>query len=85
MLKKLDVMLQSFTGVLENGHISWEEPQQLPKHAKVVVTVLEEIVTPKTNSTLAKFAGIWANLPEKEKQSLNEHLNTIRNEWERPI
>ena len=78
-------MLQSFAGVLENGQILWEEPKHLPKHAKVVVTVLEEIETPKIGGTFAKFAGIWANIPKNEKQSLDEHLNKIRNEWERPI
>ena len=78
-------MLQSFTGVLENGQILWEEPKQLPKHAKVVVTVLEEIETPKVGGTLMKFAGIWANVPKNEKKSLKEHLEKIRNEWERPI
>lgn len=51
-------MLQSFTGVLENGQIFWEEPKQLPKHAKVVVTVLEEIDEPKTPKTLSKYIGI---------------------------
>ena len=78
-------MLQSFAGVLENGQILWEEPKQLPKHAKVVVTVLEEIDTPKTQGTLAKYIGIWADLPQNEKNSLEKHIRNIRNEWERPI
>jgi hypothetical protein len=77
-------MLQSFTGVLENGQILWEEPKELPKHAKVIVTVLEELDTPNVNGTLARFAGIWVNKHQNEKQSLDEHLNSIRNEWERP-
>ena len=78
-------MLQSFAGVLENGQILWEEPKQLPKHAKVVVTVLEEIDTPKTQGTLSKYIGIWADLPQNEKNSLEKHIRNIRNEWERPI
>ena len=78
-------MLQSFAGVLENGQILWEEPKQLPKHAKVVVTVLEEIDTPKTQGTLSKYIGIWADLPQNEKNSLEKHIKNIRNEWERPI
>ena len=78
-------MLQSFAGVLENGQILWEEPKQLPKHAKVVVTVLEEIDTPKTQGTLSKYIGIWANLPQNEKDSLEKHVKNIRNECERPI
>lgn len=77
-------MLQSFTGILENGQIQWEEPQQLPKHAKVVVTVLEEIQThePKT-STLARFDGIWKDLPEETKLRLDNELRDQRNSWER--
>ena len=78
-------MLQSFAGVLENGQILWEEPKQLPKHAKVVVTVLEEIDTPKTQGTLSKYIGIWANLPQNEKDSLEKHVKNIREEWERNI
>ena len=78
-------MLQSFAGVLENGQIRWEEPKQLPKHAKVVVTVLEEIESPKIGGTFARFSGIWENIPRNEKQSLDKHLNQIRAEWERPI
>lgn len=76
-------MLQAFTGVLENGQITWEDANQLPKHAKVVVTVLEEITPPKTKRTLGGFAGIWANISKQEKQSLETHIHTIRNEWDR--
>ena len=78
-------MLQSFTGVLENGQIFWEEPKQLPEHARVVVTVLEEIDESKTPETLSKYIGIWANSPQNEKDSLEKHIKNIRNEWERPI
>ena len=60
-------MLQSFTGVLENGQILCEESKQLPKHAKVVVTVLEEIDVPKVQGTLSKYIGIWANSPQDKK------------------
>ncbi len=78
-------MLQAFTGVLENGQIIWEEPKKLPRHAKVIVTVLEEIENPKTKGTFAKYAGIWSDMDEKEKESLQKHLTQVRNEWERPI
>jgi hypothetical protein len=83
--KTIEDMLQAFTGVLENGQIIWEEPKNLPKYAKVVVTVLEEIEPAKSHRTLGDFNGIWSDMDEKEKKSLEQHINTIRDEWERPI
>jgi hypothetical protein len=63
-------MLQSFTGILENGTIHWEEPQQLPTKAKVVVTVLEEIIQkiPQKKKSIADFDGIWGDLSEQKKK-----------------
>lgn len=77
-------MLQAFAGVLENGQIIWEEPKRLPKHAKVVVTVLEEIEPAESVRTLGDFNGIWSNMDDKDKESLEQHIKKIRNEWERP-
>lgn len=80
-------MLLSFAGILENRTILWEDPQQLPTKAKVIVTVLEEIEQklPQNKKTMANFDGIWENLSERKKNELADSLENLRNEWERTI
>lgn len=79
-------MLQTFEATLENGHIIWNNPTDAPKSAKVLITVLEEISSSaKKTKGLARFAGIWKDLPEETKNKMDLDLKKIRNEWERDI
>ena len=34
-------MLQTFEGIIDNGRIIWNEPNNAPQNAKVLITILQ--------------------------------------------
>ncbi|WP_428663618.1 hypothetical protein [Runella sp.] len=79
-------MLQTFEGTLENGHIVWDEPNNVPKKAKVLVTVLYPVQeTPTAEKPSRRFRGALKHLTQTQKDAHGQQIQELRNEWERDI
>ncbi|PWK26306.1 hypothetical protein LV89_02477 [Arcicella aurantiaca] len=79
-------MLQTYEGTLNNGQITWNHPNDIPRKAKVLITILEEEkeVEKKTKPSL-QFRGALKHLSQEQKDQNNQELQNLRDEWERAI
>ncbi len=81
-------MFQTFEAILENGHIQFQDEtvNPLPAKARVLITVVETIESSASDaSSMARFAGVWADLSVDEKKVIDHDLQILRDSWERPI
>lgn len=79
-------MLQTFEGTIDNGQIIWNDPDNAPRNAKVLVTVLQLEKEPtKSEKPSQRFRGALKNLSKEQKEKNNQDLQNFRNEWQRDI
>lgn len=79
-------MLQTFEGTIDNGQIIWNDPDNAPRNAKVLVTVLQlEKELTKIEKPSLRFRGALKNLSKEQKEKNNQDLQNLRNEWQRDI
>ncbi len=79
-------MLQTFEGTIDNGQIIWNDPENAPRNAKVLVTVLQLEKEPaKIEKPSLRFRGALKNLSKEQKEKNNQDLQNLRNEWQRDI
>jgi len=79
-------MLQTYEGTLNNGQITWNHPNDIPRKAKVLITILEtEKEIKKTEKPSLRFRGALKNLSQEQKDHNNQELQHLRDEWERTI
>jgi FtsZ-binding cell division protein ZapB len=84
--KIITTMLQTFEGTIDNGQIIWNDPDNAPRNAKVLVTVLQLEKEPiKTGKPSLHFRGALKNLTKEQKEKNNQDLQNLRNEWQRDI
>ena len=79
-------MLQTYEGIINNGRIIFNDANQPPRNARVLITVLElEKETPKTEKPSLRFRGALKGLSKEQKEKNNQELQDLRNEWQRDI
>ena len=79
-------MLQTFEGTINNGHIFFNDVNQPPRNAKVLITVLQiEDEAPKTGKPSLLFRAALKNLSSEKKDQNNQEIQDLRNEWQRDI
>lgn len=79
-------MLQTFEGTIDNGRIIWNEPNNAPQNAKILITILQlEKETPKIEKPSLRFRGALKGLSNEQKEKNNQDLQDLRNEWQRDI
>ena len=79
-------MLQTFEGTIDNGRIIWNEPNNAPQNAKVLITILQLEKEPtKTEKPSLRFRGALKDLSKEQKEKNNQDLQDLRNEWQRDI
>jgi FtsZ-binding cell division protein ZapB len=84
--KIITTMLQTFEGTIDNGQIIWNDPDNAPRNAKVLVTVLQLEKEPtKIEKPSLRFRGALKNLSKEQKEKNNQDLQNLRNEWQRDI
>jgi len=79
-------MLQTFEGTIDNGSIIWNEPNNAPQNAKVLITILKlEKEIPKIEKPSLRFRGALKGLSKEQKEKNNQEFQDLRNEWQRGI
>ena len=80
-------MLQTFEGTIDNGRIIWNEPNDAPQNAKVLITILQSEKEPTKiqEKPSLRFRGALKDLSKEQKEKNNQDLQDLRNEWQRDI
>lgn len=80
-------MLQTFEGTIDNGRIIWNEPDNAPQNAKVLITIILQLEKEPTKieKPSLRFRGALKGLSKEQKEKNNQDLQDLRNEWQRDI